>query len=99
MIFKKFAVASAVTLASAGMGIGASSASAAPVITGGLVNVTVVDAADVVLRDVNVGVNAAIRIAANVCDTNVAVLVADFQDGQASCENTITGRGANLVQI
>ena len=48
-----------------------------PVVTGGLINVTVVDAVDVVLTDVNVGVGVAANLAANLCDTadvNAAIL-------------------------
>ncbi len=60
-------------------------AMAAPVITGGLVNVTIVDAVDVN----NNTVQLPIGIAANVCDVNVAVLVAEFQDtGSADCDAT-----------
>ena len=59
-------------------------AAAAPVVTGGLVNVTIVDAVDVN----NNTVQLPIGIAANVCDVNVAVLVQDFQDGAANCEAT-----------
>jgi hypothetical protein len=48
-------------------GLAAPPASAQPVVTGGLVNVTVVDAVDVTVRDVQVAVNAA----ANVCDVDI----------------------------
>jgi hypothetical protein len=62
------------------VGIAAPTASAQPVVTGGLVNVTVVDVIDdieIVVRDVNVGVGVAANIAATLCDTadvNAAVL-------------------------
>jgi hypothetical protein len=62
------------------VGIAAPTASAQPVVTGGLVNVTVVDVIDdvtVVVRDVNVGVGVAANVAAALCDTadvNAAVL-------------------------
>jgi hypothetical protein len=62
------------------VGISAPTASAQPVVTGGLVNVTVVDVIDdvtVVVRDVNVGVGVAANVAAALCDTadvNAAVL-------------------------
>jgi hypothetical protein len=61
-------------------GIAAPSAGAQPVVTGGLVNVTVVDVIDdvtVVVQDVNVGVGVAANVAAALCDTadvNAAVL-------------------------
>jgi hypothetical protein len=58
----------------------AAPASAQPVVTGGLVNVTIVDVIDdvtVVVKDVNVGVGVAANVAALLCDTadiNAAVL-------------------------
>ena len=62
-------------------------AMAAPVITGGLVNVTIVDAVDV--EDVTVQVPVA--AAANICDVNAAVLLAAIEDtGSAECEATAT---------
>ena len=57
---------------------------AAPVVTGGLVNVTIVDAVDVN----NNTVQLPIGIAANVCDVNVAVLVQEFRGGAADCDAT-----------
>ena len=78
----------------------ASPAQAAPVFTGGLVNVTIVDAVDVVITDVNVGIGAALAVAANVCGANVAVLAADFvQDGSATCENEQTGQEVTITQL
>jgi hypothetical protein len=60
-------------------------AMAAPVVTGGLVNVTIVDAVDVN----NNTVQLPIGVAANVCDVNAAVLVGEFQDtGDATCDAT-----------
>ena len=94
----------------AGLGLSAALAFAAPttaeaqqgggpVFTGGLVNVTIVDVADVVIRDINVGVNAALAIAANVCDTTVAILQADLSSGDrtATCTNDI-GQTVTLTQ-
>ena len=58
---------------------------AAPVAIGGLVTVVIVDAVDVE----NNTVRLPIGVAANVCDVNAAVLVAEFQDdGGADCEAT-----------
>jgi hypothetical protein len=66
-----------------------------PIVTGGLVNVTIVDFIDVnnvdveILNDVNVA--AALQPAANVCDVNVNVLAQQFrQGGDAACTNTQT---------
>jgi hypothetical protein len=61
-------------------GVAVPSAGAQPVVTGGLVNVTITDVIDdvtVVVRDVNVGVGVAANIAAVVCpdaDITAAVL-------------------------
>ena len=90
-------------LATAALSVGlvaAPAAQAQPVITGGLVNVTVVDAVDVennrILQNVGVGVGA--NIAANVCgvDVNAAVLGVirnDDSPGQFECstgDQTVT---------
>jgi hypothetical protein len=74
-------------------GLAAPTASAQPVVTGGLVNVTIVDLLDV--RDVNVGVGVAANIAATLCDTadiNAAVLATQVVRGgqDVRCE-TDTG--------
>lgn len=54
-----------------------------PVVTGGLVNVTIVDAVDVNRNTVQLP----IAVAANVCDVEVNVLAADLaDDGEANCE-------------
>ena len=60
-----------------------------PVVTGGLVNVTIVDAVDVNRNTVQLPIAAA----ANVCDVDVAVLVADLEDdGTANCTATADSR-------
>ncbi len=61
----------------------AAPASAAPVITGGLVNVTVVD----VLSGVQVTAQVPITVAANVCDTTVALLSRELNSGPVDCSN------------
>jgi hypothetical protein len=66
-----------------GLAVPATAASAAPVITGGLVNVTIVD----VLSGNQVTAQVPITVAANICDVTVAVLTADLQDGSADCSN------------
>ena len=54
-----------------------------PVVTGGLVNVTIVDAIDINRNTVQIPVAAA----ANVCDVNVAILLAAIEDtGTANCD-------------
>ncbi|HEX5860415.1 MAG TPA: hypothetical protein VFY58_01145, partial [Nocardioides sp.] len=58
-------------------------ASAQPVITGGLVNVTVAD--NEILNDVNVGV--ALGVAAALCDVNVNVLAQQLRNAAPTCES------------
>lgn len=74
---KKYARNVAVGLfAGAALTVGAvAPASAAPVITGGLVNVTVVDSLNNVLSDNQVGVGVAANVAAAVCGVTVPVAV------------------------
>lgn len=56
-----------------------------PLVTGGLINVTLMD----VLNNNNVSVQVPVGIAANVCDVNAAVLLAAVRDtGSATCEAT-----------
>ena len=75
---------------SAAIAFGAAApAQAAPVVTGGLVNVTIVDTVDIS----RVTVQLPIAVAANVCDVDVNVLTADLaDDGQANCTATATSR-------
>ena len=61
-----------------------------PIFTGGLVNVTIVDFADVNVEDVVVQLP--ISIAANVCDVDINVLAADLADGDANCTATSSSR-------
>jgi hypothetical protein len=61
---------------------------AQPVLTGGLVNVTIVDAVDVE----DVVVQLPVAAAANVCGVDVNVLVQDLQDGDANCTATASSR-------
>ena len=64
------------SIAGAGLGLTATTASAAPVTQEGLVNVNLTD----------VTVQAPIALAANVCDVSVAVLVDQLSDGSAPCD-------------
>lgn len=74
-------------------------ASASPVVTGGLVNVTVTNSLNDVLSSNNVGVAAAIGIAANVCDVSVGVLAQQLGTGSATCTNATNGLTATIRQI
>lgn len=71
-----------------------------PLFTGGLVNVTVTDViGDITLEDINVGLGVAAGIAANVCDLNVAAVIADIKDdGSATCTSEATGQTVDITQ-
>lgn len=79
------ALTSAAALAVTGVAV-AVPAQAAPVVTGGLVNVTVVDFLDVTLTDIVVQIP--IALAATVCDVNVNVLAVQLRNGGAACTST-----------
>ena len=58
------------------------------IVNGGLVNLTITDLIEnIVIQDINVNVNAAVQIAANVCNVAVGVIAEDVLDGGgATCE-------------
>lgn len=96
------ALTSAAALSVTGVAM-ATPASAAPVVTGGLVNVTIanidVETGDILSENtVQVGVAAALAIAANICDTNVNVLAVQFRDGAATCESATGDQTVTLRQ-
>ena len=79
---------------------GAAPASAAPIITGGLVNITITNFLNnnTVTLDRVVNVAAAVNIAANVCDLDVNAIATDLgNDGSATCTNTV-GQVVTLTQ-
>lgn len=103
---KKFIVAAVATVATTGsMLVTAPSASAAPLVTGGLVNVTVtdvqvIDDVTVILEDVNVvTLGAALGIAANVCDVGVNVLAQQLKSGGATCTSDATGQTVDVSRL
>nr|WP_294691494.1 hypothetical protein [uncultured Friedmanniella sp.] len=69
---------------------GLAPASAAPVFTGGLVNVTIVDVLDIDDTIVSVEAlnNVTLQVAAQVCGVAVGVLAVDLADGTAVCNVT-----------
>jgi hypothetical protein len=74
------------TVAAGSMLVPAATASAQPVVTGGLVNITVVD----VLSGNQVTLQVPVAVAANICDVDLNVLAADLaDDGRATCENDV----------
>ena len=82
------------------VGAAAPMAGAAPIVTGGLVNITVADVGNNILRDADVGVAAAVSIAANVCDVSVNVLARQLGSGDdATCTNAVDGTTATISQI
>ena len=83
------------------VGATAPMAAAQPVVTGGLVNITVVDVLNnnTVTIDRVVTVGAALGIAANVCNVSVAVLAQQLgSTGDTTCENTLTDFTATISQ-
>ena len=99
---KRTMIASATAvLAMAGSVAAVTPADAAPLVTGGLVNVTVTDTLNNnnILQDVNVGVGAALGLAANVCDVSVGVLAAQLHRGGATCTSMANGQRVDIKQI
>lgn len=100
---KRILAASATTaIALTGSTLVATPAHAAPLVTGGLVNVTVTDVLNnvtVTVQDINVGLGAALALAANVCDVNVNVLARQLRDGGATCENALTDQAVVIDQV
>jgi hypothetical protein len=73
-----------------------------PVVTGGLVNVTVTDIANnnTVLSSDNIAVGAALQVAANVCGVTVNVLATQLgQSGPISCTNPTGALGVDITQL
>ena len=82
------------------VGIGAPAASAQPLVTGGLVNVTITNVLNnnEILNENNVGVAAALALAANVCDVNVNVLAVQLREDAATCTNRVTNERVTITQ-
>jgi hypothetical protein len=75
---------------------------AGPVVTGGLVNVTVTNLANnnTVLSNDNIAVGAALQVAANVCGVGVNVLSSQLgTSGPISCTNTTKTLGVDITQV
>lgn len=88
---RKFKVVAATVLASGSIlaATAAPAAQAQPVVTGGLVNITVVDLLNnnTVLSNNNVPVGVALNAAANVCGVGVNVLATQLGSAPVSCSN------------
>ena len=95
----------AMGVASMAVGLGGSlalstPAQAAPLVTGGLVNVTVTDVVDGgVLSNNDVSLGAALGVAANVCDVNVNVLARQLRNGGATCTSDASGQQVDISQM
>ena len=74
----------------------AAPASAQPIVTGGLVNITVVDVLNnnEILSNNEVNLGVALNLAANICDVNVNVLAVQLREGGATCKT-----GEQMVTI
>lgn len=98
-MLRRLKLLGATTLASGALfaGVGGPAASAQPIVTGGLVNVTITDVLNNNTVDVKVPVQAGLDLGANVCGVDVAVLAAEFsQNNAASCTNN---QNTQQVQI
>lgn len=83
-VLKRVGVVGAATVALA-LGAVAGPSAASPVVTGGLVNVTITDVLSHNTVTVKVPVSVALQLAANVCDLAVGVLAQDVHTGSATC--------------
>ena len=81
-------------LAAGGMSIGGA-ASAQPLITGGLVNVTVTN----LLNNNQVAVQIPVNAAADVCGLNVAVLAGDLLSGPVTCTSRSGNQSLSISQL
>jgi len=72
-----------------------------PVVTGGLVNVTVTNLLnnDTILNRNNVGIGVAAQVAANVCGVSVGVIASAVgQNAPVNCTNPTGDTGVTIVQ-
>lgn len=80
----------AASFAFTGTALIAAPAQAAPVVTGGFVNVTVVVDDVTILQDVNLAVPVALDLAAQVCGNSIGVIAQDLM-ADGTCTNTFNG--------
>ena len=102
MNYTRKAAAGLLSASALTVGIFAPPATAAPVITGGLVNVVVTDVIDdvtVTVTDVNVTVPVAANIIANVCGTTIPVAVLARQVIAQDQEITCEGSGDQVLTV
>jgi hypothetical protein len=77
----------------------APAASAQPIITGGLVNITVTNLLNNNTVTVQVPIALALNLAANVCGVNVGVLAQQLRTGEATCTNATQTASALITGI
>ncbi len=93
----------ALAVSTALLGVTAAPAAAQPVVTGGLVNVTItnidVTTGDILSQNtVQLALGAALGVAANVCDVNVNVLAVQFRHGGATCTSDAGDQQVTITQ-
>lgn len=95
MLRKTFAA----TALAGGLAVGgltmSSAASAQPVITGGLVNVTITN----LLNNNQVAVQIPVNAAANVCGLNVVVLAQELASGPVTCPSKSGNQSLSISQL
>jgi hypothetical protein len=95
---RKF-VATLFLTAALAVGAVAPTASAQPVVTGGLVNITVVDVLNDNTVTVTVPIALALNLAANVCDVTVGVLAQQVARGDTTCSNADQTATATISRL
>jgi hypothetical protein len=75
----------------------ATPAAAQPIVTGGLVNITVTTVTGDILSNNNVNLGVALNTAANICGVNVNVLARQIGTGDVSC--TIGDQEVTIDQV
>jgi hypothetical protein len=70
-----------------------------PVVTGGLVNVTVTDLLNNNTVTVQVPLGVALNLAANVCGVTVNVLASQLGRGPVSCTNTTSSQSVDIGPV
>lgn len=77
----------------------APASSQGPIVTGGLVNVTITDSLNNILSNNNVTVGAALGVAANVCGVPVSVLAQQIRTGDITCTSDASGQTVDIGPV
>jgi hypothetical protein len=89
--------AAAFAAAALSIGVLVAPAASSPVVTGGLVNVTITNLLNNNTVTVQIPVGIGLNLAANVCGVNVGVLAQDLNSGPVSC-STAT-QSVDITQV